>query len=250
MAALCNGDAGCTELHMSAIKRETQMRKQLATAALLASVGFAPEVQSGAPVHHDFRFAAPSGDRRTFAPLLARPSHFDHMKSAGRLKRHQIAGFSLDDGRLWAEWQAPLHIPQPMRIETEELDAEWMALAPATTADLDADRGWLVARRDLQPQRDGRFWFVRLYASHADPSRIDLLAMSEFADPSRRDAITVMFSQSSTGVSLQSAPTHRLALDLQAPDLRHLIHNYPFETRRHLIPALRRITNLNHAALA
>ena len=32
---------------------------------------------------------------------------------------------------------------------------------------------------------------------------------------------------------------HRLALDLQAPDLRHLIHNYPYETRRYLVPALR-----------
>src|SRR5688572_207747 len=225
------------------------MRKQLATAALLASVGFVPELNAGAAVEQPLRFAAPSDDRRAFAPLLARPTHFDHMKPAGKLKRHELATFSFDDGRLWAEWSAPICVPQPMRIETEELDAEWMALAPTTTAELAADRAWLLARRDLQPQRDGRFHFVRLYASHADASRIDLLATTEFANPCHRDAITVTFSQGSPGVRLQSTNPHRLALDLQAPDLRHLIHNYPYETGRYLVPALRRITNLNQLAI-
>lgn len=224
------------------------MRKQIAT-ALLASVGFVPEVRAEAPRHQPLRVEAPTDHhRREIAPLLARRTHFDHMRSAGRLKRHQLATFSLDDGRLYAEWSAALHVPHPMRIETEELDAEWMAVAPATSADLNADRAWLLARRDLQPRDGGRFWFVRLYASHGDPSRIDLLATSERAHPSRRDAVTIAYSQSATGVRLQSSPSHRLALDLAAPDLRHLLHNFPEETSRYLAPALGRITNLHHFA--
>ena len=225
------------------------MRKQLATALILGA-GLVPEVHADQALDHRQRdFIAPALDQRYFAPLLARRTHFDQMKCAGKLKRQQLATFYLDDGRLCAEWAAPLNIAQPMRIETEEIDAEWMALAPATTTELDSDRAWLLARRDLQPQRDGRFWFVRLYASHADPSRIDLLATTEYASPSRRDAVTIAYSQNSAGVRLQSSPSHRLVLDLTAPDLRHLAHNYPIETRRFLIPALHRMTNLHSVAM-
>jgi hypothetical protein len=222
------------------------MRKQLASALLAsASVGLLPDVHERSTHHQPLRFAAPKDHHRPFERLVARRAHFDQMKSAGRIKRYQLAAFCLEDGRLYAEWNGPLHIPQPMRIETEELDAEWMALAPATGSDLSADRAWLLARRDLAPQDDARFWFVRLYASHADPSRIDLLATTEFAHPSRRDAITIAYSQSAGAVRLQSSPAHRVALDLQAHDLRHLLHAYPDETDRYLIPALRRIANVD-----
>jgi hypothetical protein len=233
------------------MKGETQMKKQLATALILGA-GLVPDVHADQITYNQSRdVRALTEYRISRAPLLARRAHFDRMKSAGKLMRRQIAAFSLDDdGLLLAEWSAPLQIPSPMRIETEELDAEWMALAPAAEPSPATDPFWLLARRDLQPHRDGRFWFVRLYAAHDDPTRIDVIATTEYPNPSRRDAVTITYSQSESGVRLQSSPTHRLALDLTAPDLRHLIHNHRQETRRYLTPALQRITNLHHLALS
>jgi hypothetical protein len=221
------------------------MRKQLAT-ALILGVGLVPEVRAGSNGRDRApQVTAPWSHHRAFAPLVARRTHFDHMRSAGKIKRHQIATFSYDDGRLWADWTAPLHVPQPMRVETEELDAEWMALAPQASTSTGIDSGWLLARRDLQPQDDDRFWFVRLYGTYNDPGRIDLLATSELADPNYRKAITFTYSQSAEGVRLRTNASPRIAFDLQASNLRQLIQEYPTETRGYLIPALGRITKLN-----
>ena len=222
------------------------MRKQLAT-ALILGVGLVPEVRADSSGRDVASHVAPSSHYRALAPLLARRTHFDHMRSAGKVKRHQIATFSYDDGRLWADWTAPLLVPQPMRIETEEIDAEWMALAPEppTSSNPAADGGWLLARRDLQPQQDGRFWFVRLYGTHSDSGRIDLLATSELADPNHRRAITFTYSQSHEGVRLRTGGSQRVAFDVQASNLHQLVREYPRETRGYLIPALGRITKLH-----
>ena len=222
------------------------MRKQLAT-ALILGVGLVPEVRADAPGRDVASHIAPSSHYRALAPLLARRMHFDHMRLAGKIERRQLATFSYDDGRLWADWTAPLLVPQPMRVETEEIDAEWMALAPQppTASNPAADGGWLLARRDLQPRHDGRFWFVRLYGMHSDPGRIDLLATSELADPNHRRAITFTYSQSHDGVRLRTSASQRVAFDIQASNLHQLIREYPRETCGYLIPALGGITRLH-----
>ena len=65
-------------------------------------------------------------------------------------------------GMVFAEWSGQVHAPQPRRIETEELDAEWMAHC--------RDERWLLSRRELI---EPRFVLLRPWRPVAGADRDD-----------------------------------------------------------------------------
>src|SRR5215475_7232739 len=101
------------------------MKKRIATAFLIA--GFVPDVAVVSPKAFAQENRARTASQQLVQPAFSWHSRFGHLKSAGRFRRARIAGFALEDGRLWAEWSGHVLAPEPRLLETEELDAEWMA---------------------------------------------------------------------------------------------------------------------------
>src|SRR5438477_6727241 len=143
------------------------MTRHIATALLLGMgiAGEAPDVRAG---------ESPSSllpARRLHPPCraLTQATEFGHLKSAGRFRRAEIAALFIDDGTLYAEWTGQVDARQPRRIETEELDAEWMAhTAPADK--------WFLTRRELVDS-EGRICSIQIYGDRSDPADVQLVAI-------------------------------------------------------------------------
>src|SRR6266568_3022641 len=98
-------------------RSELFMKRHIAT-ALLVGMGIAverPQVRA----RESGQSAAST--RRIERGTVCRVSEFGHLKSAGRVRRAQIAKLFVDEGMLFAEWSGQVNAPEPRRIETEEL---------------------------------------------------------------------------------------------------------------------------------
>src|SRR5258706_11156282 len=116
------------------------MTRHIAT-ALLLGIGLAGETPQA-------RASEPASSllparRLKQKAATCRACEFGHLKSAGRFRRGEIATLFIDDGRLYADWSGQVDARQPRRIETEELDAEWMAHTHS------ASGNWFLTRREL-----------------------------------------------------------------------------------------------------
>ncbi|HEX2971541.1 MAG TPA: hypothetical protein VHP11_04375 [Tepidisphaeraceae bacterium] len=214
---------------------------------LLIGVGFVPDRPAAgvdqAPLHIP---ASPPIMQRMIPSALMRRAAFDHLKSAGRYKREQIATLAYDDGRLWAEWSGHVEASEMRRVETTELDAEWMAYSPRGEGGVDR---WMVARRDLQPWTDGQFWSVMVYGQPQKPGILQLIATMD-SPPAAQGMGTYCehFVQGPESVRLtlyqRSDGTRRPAVEYVAADLRRLEEDYPEIVRRQLWPAIQKVGNV------
>jgi hypothetical protein len=224
------------------------MKKQIAT-ALLLSMGLTPGASPAGLASFGRAgdaFALTSGSRET----VARCPSFGTLRSAGWFKRNQVATFSFDDGRLWAEWSGQLVAPQPLRVEMAELDAEWMAHTPAARPEAQAGPHWFLARRDLQPGADGRFWSIYVQGMMCNPGEMQLASMTETADARGGPGLfTVSYAQQAHSVRLafwgESGGQRQPRVDLAASDLRTLMARHPEAVRSHLAPMIVRFTGSN-----
>lgn len=219
------------------------MKRHLAT-ALLIGAGLLPESAVSAADRSWNSGPSLVQQRIAIDSILRRPI-FDHLASAGRFKRADVATFCCEDGRLWAEWSGNVCAPEPRRLETMDLDAEWMAHAPATIRPA-ADH-WMLARRDLHPAADGRFWTVHCYGG-ADPAVIQLRATLDGTRPADTPILSATYTQNLDVVRLSIA-THSCArrngsVELSAPDLPHLLASHPAVLRSCFAPALQRIAGI------
>src|SRR5947209_1736711 len=144
-------------------RSEPFMKRHIAT-ALLVGMGMAVE-RPQLRARELGQNAAPT--RRIERQTVCRVSEFGHLKSAGRVRRAQIAKVFVDEGMLFAEWSGQINAPEPRRIETEELDAEWMAHVKGER--------WFLARRELVPC-EGKMWSVQVYGDSADAAKVRVVA--------------------------------------------------------------------------
>ena len=171
-------------------RSELFMKRHIAT-ALLVGMGIAAE----RPQVKGNEFAAsPSPTRRIERGTVWRVSEFGHLKSAGRVRRAQIAKVFVDEGMLFAEWSGQVNAPQPRRIETEEIDAEWMA-------HVNGER-WFLARRELVPSQ-GKTWSVQVYGDSSDAAKVQIVATAvEVGINGGKDVFTANYVQSSDSARL------------------------------------------------
>src|SRR2546421_1098626 len=144
-------------------RSEPFMKRHIAT-ALLVGMGMAverPQLRAGELAQRN----VPS--RRIERQTVCRLSEFGHLKSAGRVRRAQIAKVFVDEGALFAEGSGQIDAPEPRRIETEELDAEWMAHVKGER--------WFLARRELIPSQ-GKMWSVQGYGDATDAATVRVIA--------------------------------------------------------------------------
>ncbi len=173
------------------------MNRHLATAVLFSASLIPDSATSFRRTAFDELIDAPI--IRPTTPALYRRPDFGHLRSAGKWSRPELATFSLDEGRLWGEWGGMVDCEQPQRIELPELDAEWMAFAPAANA---GNARWLLARRDLQPADDGRCWSAQWYGSRLEPSVMNLLASAENPHRAGEGVMHVSYAQRGRNVQL------------------------------------------------
>src|SRR5688572_20086093 len=67
------------------------------------------------------------------APITTLKPAFDELPSIRRVKPREVVDFAVEDGRLLALWTGQINAPHPVRLETPDLDAEWMAHAPLSS---------------------------------------------------------------------------------------------------------------------
>ncbi|MGE5608833.1 MAG: hypothetical protein ACM359_06245 [Bacillota bacterium] len=215
------------------------MTRHFAT-ALLIGVGFVPDRPVGVDGSMFRREDAPQAMQRVVPSTRIRRAAFDYLKSAGRYRREQIASIAYEDGRLWAEWAGHVDAREPRRIETAELDAEWMAHAPPGR---DGEAWWLVARRDLQPTAEGEFWSVMVYGQTRNPGSLQVIATAD-RPPAVRGGGTYSahFVQGPESVRLS---VYRRGdgrpMEYVAADLKELAAKYPEVVRRYLAAGIRKV---------
>jgi hypothetical protein len=161
-------------------------------------------------------------------------SRFGHLKSAGRFRRNEIANVFVDEGMVFAEWSGQVNATQPRRIETEELDAEWMAHCQ--------DGRWLLSRRELMPS-SGKMWSVQVYGDSADSARVQIVATSLDAGANGgRDVFTTNYTQSAEAarLSIRGNRDGRIlrSWTATAPTLADLRQKYPIVVDTYFQPAL------------
>src|SRR4051812_7804849 len=170
---------------MNKCEVELFMKRHIAT-ALIAGIGLAaatPQVLDAAQLS-----AAQVPLERPHKRAICRLSQFGHLKSAGRFRRNEVAKVFVDDQMVFAEWSGQVSAPQPRRIETEELDAEWMAHC--------VDGRWLLSRRELVPT-EGKMWSVQVYGESDNAAKLRIVGRCIDANGSAvREAFTVNFIQS------------------------------------------------------
>ena len=148
------------------------MTRHIAT-ALLVGMGFASETPR-ARASESTSSLPPARRLHKQKQATCRPCEFGHLKSAGRFRRAEIATLFIDDGMLFAEWTGQVDARQPRRIETEELDAEWMAHIRGPGS----DSKWFLTRRELvaSPGEKGKLWSIQIYGDTSDPAKIQIIA--------------------------------------------------------------------------
>ena len=210
------------------------MKRHIAT-ALIAGFGFAaPMPQTlGDSQPAEALLSASRQDKRT----ICRLSQFGHLKSAGRFRRNEIAKLFVDEGMVFAEWSGQVHAPQPRRIETEELDAEWMAHC--------VDGHWLLSRRELVPS-NGKMWSVQIYSDSADAAKVRVVAtVMEENESGGEEALTVNYQQSaaSARMSVRGNRDGRVLRrwNAVAASLGDLREKHPVVVANYLEPALGKV---------
>jgi len=204
------------------------MKRHIAT-ALLVGMGIAaerPQLQARELAQGD----APT--RRIERGTVCRVSEFGHLKSAGRVRRAQIATLFVDEGMLFAEWSGQINAPEPRRIETEEIDAEWMAHVRG------AD--WFLARRELVPSH-GKMWSVQVYGDVNDAAKVQLAATVHEG----RDVFTANYIQSCESARLSVRGNHDgrvvRSWSASAATLAELRRQYPIIFQTYLEPVIQKM---------
>jgi hypothetical protein len=215
---------------------ELFMKRHIAT-ALIAGMGLAAPTSQIVPTSQptEAPFFAGNQDNNT----ICRLSQFGHLKSAGRFRRNEIARIFVDEGIVFAEWSGQINAPQPRRIETEELDAEWMAHC--------RDGRWLLSRRELVP-RDGKVWSVQVYGDEADAAGVQIVATAVDANgDGAGDSFTVKYEQSnqSTRLGVRGNYSGRVlgSWTATAATLADLRRRFPMVVANYLEPALGRMVS-------
>jgi len=216
---------------MSAPPEELIVKRQIAT-ALIFGMGFAGPLPQSSSASHPTEALLPASRRET--GTICRMSRFGHLKSAGRFRRNEIAKVFVDEGMVFAEWSGHVNATQPRRIETEELDAEWMAHCQ--------DGRWLLSRRELMPS-GGKLWSVQVYGDSADAAKVQIVATSLDAGANGgSDAMTVNYEQSgqSARLSVRGNRDGRVLRNWSAtgPTLADLRERHPIIVAAYLEPAL------------
>jgi hypothetical protein len=215
---------------MSHRREELFMKRHIAT-ALIAGIGFAAPMPQTASASGQIEIMLPAGRQEN--GTICRLSRFGHLKSAGRFRRNEIARFFVDEGMVFAEWSGQVHAPQPRRIETEELDAEWMAHC--------RDEKWLLSRRELVGTH-GKMWSVQVYGDAADAAKVQIVATACDAGANGGEAVTVNYEQSAAWARL-SVRCYRDGRALRswnsaAATLGDLREKHPIVVATYLEPAL------------
>ena len=208
------------------------MTRHIAT-ALIAGIGFAaPTLQSSTDSQATAAtLPATPQDKNT----LCRLSQFGHLKSAGRFRRNGVAKVFVDEGMVFAEWSGQVHAPQPRRIETEELDAEWMAHC--------RDGHWLLSRRELVPT-GGKLWSVQVYGDEGNAAGLYIVATAVDAGGDGAEAFAVKYEQSASSARLAVRGNHNGRIIRSwnaAATLADLRQKYPMVVACYLEPALVRM---------
>jgi hypothetical protein len=214
-------------------RSELFMKRHIAT-ALLVGMGIAVERPQFAAQESR---QSDTTNRRINRGTVCRMSEFGHLKSAGRVRRAQIAKLFVDEGMLFAEWSGQVTAPEPRRIETEELDAEWMAHVAAEK--------WFLARRELVPT-DGKVWSIQVYGDAADAGSLRIVATSvEAGLNGGRVVFTANYMQSKEAarLSIRGNRDGRImrAWSASAPTLADLRERHPIIFATHLEPALEKM---------
>jgi hypothetical protein len=229
--------------------QEPFMKRHIAT-ALIAGIGLAAPTTFSSADLPEALHPASRHDKNT----LCRLSQFGHLRSAGRFRRNEIAKIFVDEGMVFAEWSGQVHAPQPRRIETEEIDAEWMAHCHA-------DR-WLLSRRELlashelphslAPVRGGegggegaKLWSVQVYGNHHDAAGLQIIATASDVSGDGSEAFTVNYEQSNQSAKLSVRGHHNgriiRAGTAAAASLADLRQTFPMVVASYLEPALARM---------
>jgi len=215
---------------------ELFMKRHIAT-ALIAGMGLAAPTSQIVPASQpaEALFSASKQDKDT----ICRLSQFGHLKSAGRFRRNEIARIFVDEGVVFAEWSGQINAPQPRRIETEELDAEWMAHC--------RDGRWLLSRRELVPS-GGKLWSVQVYGDEADAAGVQIVATAvDASGDGAGDAFTVKYEQSNQsarlGVRGNYAGRVMGSWTAAAATLADLRQKFPMVVASYLEPALGRMVS-------
>jgi len=178
------------------------MTRHIAT-ALLVGMGIASETPR-ARASESTSSLPPARRLHKQKQATCRPSEFGHLKSAGRFRRSEIATLFIDDGMLFAEWTGQVDARQPRRIETEELDAEWMAHIRGPSA----GEKWFLTRRELVAS-DGKLWSIQIYGDVADPAELQIIATATDAmGDGAMNAFTVNYTQSSQSTRITVRGNH------------------------------------------
>jgi hypothetical protein len=206
------------------------MKRHIAT-ALIAGIGLAAPGPAMAGASQQAEVRLPAG--RPDASAVCRMSRFGHLKSAGRFRRNEIAKICVDEGMVFAEWSGQVDAPHPRRIETEELDAEWMAHCH--------DGRWMVNRRELVAS-NGKMWSVQVYGDSADGAKVQIVGTAQDVDEAGAEAFTVNYEQTAVSARL-SVRGNREGRILRhwnavAPTLGDLRKRYPIIVTTYLEPAL------------
>jgi hypothetical protein len=224
------------------LRKGIVMTRHFATAFLIG-VGFVPDRPMGVDGSAFRRDDAWQAVQRVVPSTRMRRAAVDYLKSAGRYKRKQIATFAYEDGRLWAEWAGHVDAGEPRRIETAELDAEWMAHAPQGP---NGAGWWLVARRDLQPTAEGAFWSVMVYGQARNPGELQVIATVDWPPAVRGGgAYSAHFVQGPESVRL-SVYRHgdgegERPTEYAAADLKELAGKYPEVVQRYLAEGMKKV---------
>ncbi|HEV8378817.1 MAG TPA: hypothetical protein VGP99_08195 [Tepidisphaeraceae bacterium] len=224
------------------------MKRHIAT-ALILGMGFAAETPQAANASE--RTETVLSARGPERGAIWRTSQFGHLKSAGRFRRNEIAKVFVDEGMVFAEWSGQLSAPEPRRIETEELDAEWMAHC--------AGGRWFLARRELVPsnsptslapvlggegQGEGvRLWVIQVYGDAADTANLQIVATAADATANGgSNACTVNYVQSAEAARLSVRGNRdgqvQPAWSATAATLAELRERHPIIVATYLEPAL------------
>jgi hypothetical protein len=207
------------------------MKRHIAT-ALILGMGFAAETPQAASAAE--RIETVLSARGPERGAIWRTSQFGHLKSAGRFRRNEIAKVFVDEGMVFAEWSGQLSAPQPRRIETEELDAEWMAHCPGGR--------WFMSRRELMPS-GGQMWAIQVYGDAADTANLQIVATAaDAATNGGSNAFTVNYVQSAEAARLSVRGNRdgevQRAWSATAPTLAELRERHPIMVGNYLEPAL------------
>lgn len=191
--------------------------------------------------------ARPAEAEGVLAPVTTHRPAFDELPSIRRVKPREVVELAVEEGRLLASWTGLVGAHEPVRLETPDLDAEWMAHAPTA-----APPGrFALVRRDLQASADGRSWLVRLHGSAQRPETLQLIATGAArpAGSSHSNTVSVLLAQDAEWMSVRIWQAHGGRVEqetrLAGADLRTVARAYPLEYALLLRPVVEKLAALD-----